>query len=54
LVANITSKAGLKKRCAKAERSTASFFENAGEGIFQSTPEGQYIEAILPRAHAWI
>jgi PAS domain S-box-containing protein len=32
-------------RILEAERKYRNIFENVGEGIFQSTPEGQYIEA---------
>jgi PAS domain S-box-containing protein len=44
-----------EKAHGEAERKYRDIFENAGEGIFQSTPEGQYIAAnpTLARMHGF-
>jgi PAS domain S-box-containing protein len=58
-VANVLAEAIERKRAeealTRAERKYRDIFENAGEGIFQSTPEGQYIAAnpALARMHGF-
>lgn len=50
---DITEQKRAEKALRKAEQKYRDIFENAGEGIFQTTPEGQYIEAnpALARMH---
>jgi PAS domain S-box-containing protein len=42
---DITEQKRAEKALRKAEKKYRDIFENAGEGIFQTTPEGQYIDA---------
>jgi PAS domain S-box-containing protein len=42
---NITERKRAEADLREAERKYRDMFENAGEGIFQSTPEGQYLTA---------
>src|SRR6266550_1247388 len=53
ILRDITEQKRAEKALRKAEQKYRDIFENAGEGIFQTTPEGQYIEAnpALARMH---
>jgi PAS domain S-box-containing protein len=52
---DITEHQQAEKARHKAEQKYRDIFENAGEGIFQTTPEGRYIEAnpALARMHGF-
>jgi PAS domain S-box-containing protein len=52
---DITEQKRAEKALRKAEQKYRDIFENAGEGIFQTTPEGQYLEAnpALVRMHGF-
>jgi len=52
---DITEKRRAVQAIVEAERKYRDIFENAGEGIFQTTPEGQYIVAnpALARMHGF-
>ena len=52
---DITEQKRAERALRKAEQKYRDIFENAGEGIFQTTPEGQYIEAnpALARMHGF-
>jgi PAS domain S-box-containing protein len=56
-IANVLAEANQRKRAGealrKAEQKYRDIFENAGEGIFQTTPEGKYLVAnpALARMH---
>ena len=53
IMRDITEQKRAERALRKAEQKYRDIFENAGEGIFQTTPEGQYIEAnpALARMH---
>jgi PAS domain S-box-containing protein len=55
ILRDITEQRRAEKALRKAEKKYRDIFENAGEGIFQTTPEGQYIEAnpALARMHGF-
>ena len=52
---DVTEQKRAEEALREAERKYREIFENAGEGIFQTTPEGQYIEAnpTLARMHGF-
>jgi PAS domain S-box-containing protein len=52
---DVTKRKEAEEALREAERKYRDIFENAGEGIFQSTPEGQYISAnpALARMHGF-
>jgi PAS domain S-box-containing protein len=45
LLAEVTERRRVEEALRKAEEQYRSIFENAGEGIFQSTPDGRYLAA---------
>jgi PAS domain S-box-containing protein len=55
ILRDITEQKRAERALRKAEQKYRDIFENAGEGIFQTTPEGQYIEAnsALARMHGF-
>lgn len=53
IIRDVTEQKRSEKALREAEQKYRDIFENAGEGIFQSTPEGQYVDAnpALARMH---
>lgn len=52
---DITARKEAEEQLRRAQQKYRDIFENAGEGIFQTTPEGQYIEVnpALARMHGY-